>query len=126
MRHELSSKILWEVRKDSAVASMPVAEQIRRIEARHVAAAEARGDRLAKQVMGRAARHLAWGIQILVHAYNPRLVVLEGQVCRWKHFVDAVKKNYSELYGIIPKDSVRISTSRLGHPGVLGAAALFA
>jgi glucokinase len=96
-----------------------------RIEARHVAAAAERGDKLAQQLLLQEARYLGIGITNLLHLFSPDLVVVGGGVGR------ALPLMHSEIAATVarramtPYRDVGIVAATLGpRAGVIGAATL--
>ena len=99
------------------------------IEAEHVFRAAAEGDPFAADLMKTAARDLAFGLVSLVHAFNPRRIVLGGSVAlyNWEllgPFVESRVREHAFPPFLEPFDIV---LSEFGDDaGLIGAAALVA
>lgn len=99
------------------------------IEAEHVFRAAAAGDSFATEVMETAARDLAFGLVSLVHAFNPRRIVLGGSVAlhNWEMLGPIVEARVREHTFPSFLEPFDIVLSEFGDDvGLIGAAALVA
>ena len=96
------------------------------IGAREVADAARDGDPLARQVWGETMELLGGGIVSIVHAFNPRLVILGGGVTRAGELLfDPVRSIVTQRAMPWLAEPVEIVPARLGErAGVLGAVAV--
>ena len=98
---------------------------VRKITARMVGDAAARGDELAKSVIDRAAYYLGLGCVSLVNIFNPEMIVLGGGMSALGDLlVPTVRRLVDERAFGISARVVRITVAELGNEaGVYGAAA---
>ena len=84
------------------------------------------GDRLARNIMEDAGRHLGTGIASLVNIFNPDVVTLSGGLLGcFRHMEEAMRRTFEESAIPISRRHVRILTGILGEDGgALGAALL--
>jgi glucokinase len=96
------------------------------VTAREVAEAAAEGDPLARELMAETGRYLGAGAVGLVHAFNPRRIVLGGGVIENNpHLVEAVTSAIRD--GVMPvfQEGLDVRRAELGgEAGVVGSASL--
>ncbi len=99
--------------------------KVEHIEAKHVALAAGEGDELALEIEDQTASALAEGIRNAAHTFDPEIVVFAGKMgIGWRSMVEKAKAKYRGTKGVVLGKDLRIETSRLENPGILGAAAL--
>jgi len=99
---------------------------IRAIEAKTVIDAAKQGDPIAREVIGQAARRLATAVVSLMHALNPKCVVIGGGVAAAGGLLmDPLRAFVSQHAWLGPGETVDIRLSTLGDDaGLYGGAAL--
>lgn len=82
------------------------------------------GNSIAIHAIEREAHHLGLGLANLITIFAPDCILLGGGLMqRWELFRENVEAVIQRHCKLIPKDRVKLSTSRLQHPGLVGAAA---
>jgi glucokinase len=104
-----------------------VAAKIENITAKEVRLAAQNGDRLASEVVLRAATYLGVGMVNVVNIFNPEVIVIGGSVVKMgSRLLAPVKKLVAQRAFKLAAQAVRIVPAQLGDDvGVVGAA-LFA
>jgi len=94
------------------------------ITAETVAVAARRGDRLAVDIVAKAANHLGAGLANLVNIFNPELIVIGGGLSKMGGMLlKPARKMLRERAFRLPSDTVRVVRARLGNnAGIIGAA----
>jgi glucokinase len=108
----------------SSTLSDMVAAKIENITAKEVGLAAQNGDRLASEVILKAATYLGTGMVNVVHIFNPEIIVIGGSVSKMGDLLLApVRKMVAETaFGLVAQ-AVRIVPAQLGDDvGVVGAA----
>ena len=83
------------------------------------------GDDSARAVFSEFGEHLGMGLQAVLYAYDPGLIVLGGSVSGAFPFFEASMRRALESFAYpLTLQTLRIVPSTLEHPGVLGAAVL--
>ncbi|WP_318750106.1 ROK family protein [Thermaerobacter composti] len=97
-----------------------------RVTAKHVAAAFAQGDDLAREVLTEAAEYLAIGLAGAIHLFNPERIIVGGGVSlAGEPFLELVRQAVGRRVWEVPLSAVSIVRAELGdRSGVMGAAAL--
>jgi glucokinase len=95
------------------------------ITAEMVAMAARRGDRLACDIVAKAANYLGIGLANLVNIFNPELIVIGGGLSKMGDMLlKPARKVMKERAFRLPAQTVRIVRARLGsNVGIIGAAA---
>lgn len=108
----------------SSILSDMVAAKIENITAREVGLAAQNGDRLASEVILRAATYLGAGVVNIVNIFNPEVIVIGGSVAKMGDILlNPVRELVSERAFKLAAQAVRIVPTRLGDDaGVVGAA----
>ena len=108
----------------SSTLSDMMAAKIENITAKEVGLAAQNGDRLASEVILKAATYLGTGMVNVVHIFNPEIIVIGGSVSKMGDLLLApVRKMVAETaFGLVAQ-AVRIVPAQLGDDvGVVGAA----
>jgi glucokinase len=97
---------------------------VENITAETVSAAARRGDRLACDIVARAANYLGIGLANLVNIFNPELIVIGGGLSKMGNMLlKPAREVIKERAFRLPAQSVRIVRARLGsNAGIIGAA----
>ena len=83
-----------------------------------------RGNSIALHAIEHEARYLGLGLANLITIFAPDCIVLGGGLMqRWELFRENAEAVIQQHCNLIPKDKVKLSMSRLQHPGLVGAAA---
>lgn len=95
-----------------------------RIDARLVAEAAFRGDRIARAVIGRAAEYFAIGLFNLLMLFFPQVIVLSGGVMHSSDlFMPAIHRAVQNATPYLPTQQLEIRLAKLGYyAGIYGAA----
>jgi len=95
------------------------------INAEKIATAARQGDRLACDIVSKAANHLGVGLSNLVNIFNPELIVIGGGLSKMGGMLlKPARKVLKERAFQLPADTVRIVRARCGsNAGIIGAAA---
>lgn len=109
---------------ENSTLSDMVAAKIENITAREVGLAAQSGDRLASEVILRAATYLGVGVVNVVNIFNPEMIVIGGSVAKMGDILlNPVKKLVAQKAFRLAAQAVRIVPARLGDDaGVVGAA----
>ncbi len=102
--------------------------KVEQIDADSVLTAAGNGDEFSIEILDQAAKHLSFGISILINLLNPSMVVIGGGVfTAAPYLLEAVRLNALK-YALVPLSrNVRFVTSTLGNKaGALGVAAYLA
>jgi glucokinase len=85
------------------------------------------GDAVATTEVAREGRYLGIGIANLVTLFVPEIIVLSGSVMESADlFLPIIRETVRSGCGLVPADSVQITTSALGrHAGLIGAGAVW-
>jgi glucokinase len=99
--------------------------RLENITAETVATAARGGDRLACDIVAKAANYLGIGLANLVNIFNPELIVIGGGLSKMGNMLlDPAEKVIKERAFRLPAQSVRVVRARLGsNAGIIGAAA---
>ena len=110
--------------ESSAIAGL-VDGRIDYITAEIVAKAARKGDRLASEIVSRAANYLGIGLASLVNIFNPDLIVIGGGLSKMGNMLlKPAKRIIKERAFELPAKTVRIVRAHLGsNAGIVGAAA---
>ena len=102
-----------------------VDSRLENITAETVAAAARGGDRLACDIVAKAANYLGIGLANLVNIFNPELIVIGGGLSKMGNMLlRPARKVIKERTFRLPAQTVRIVRARLGsNAGIIGAAA---
>jgi glucokinase len=102
-----------------------VDSRLENITAETVAAAARGGDRLACDIVAKAANYLGIGLANLVNIFNPELIVIGGGLSKMGNILlRPARKVIKERAFRLPAQTVRIVRARLGsNAGIIGAAA---
>ena len=102
-----------------------VDSRLENITAETVAAAARGGDRLACDIVTKAANYLGIGLANLVNIFNPELIVIGGGLSKMGNMLlRPARKVIEERAFRLPAQSVRIVRAQLGsNAGIIGAAA---
>jgi glucokinase len=102
-----------------------VDSRLENITAETVAAAARGGDRLACDIVAKAADYLGIGLANMVNIFNPELIVIGGGLSKVGNMLlRPARKVIKERAFRLPAQSVRIVRARLGsNAGIIGAAA---
>ena len=94
------------------------------INAEKIATAARQGDRLACDIVSKAANHLGVGLSNLVNIFNPELIVIGGGLSKMGGLLlKPARKVIQERAFRLPADTVRIVRARCGsNAGIIGAA----
>jgi len=97
---------------------------IQKVSAEGVARAAEGGDRLAHEVISRAAEYLGIGLLNLVHIFNPDMIVIGGGVSLiGERLLGPARHIVNTKAFRLPREAVRILPAQLGvDAGVIGAA----
>ena len=111
--------------EDSLIPSL-VASELEQVAAPAVFTAAAQGDRLARDIVGRAGRALGTGLANLVHIFNPDLIAIGGSVSlQWDVLWPIIEPHMLNQTMKPFRPTFRVVRSSLGDDiGLLGAAAL--
>lgn len=109
---------------ESSTLTDMAAAKIENITAREVGLAAQSGDRLASEVILRAAAYLGVGMVNVANIFNPEVIIIGGGVAKMGDILlNPVKKLVSERAFKLASQAVRIVPARLGDDaGVVGAA----
>ncbi len=109
---------------ESSTLSDMVAAKIENITAKEVGLAAQSGDRLASEVVLRAATYLGVGVVNMTNIFNPEMIVIGGSVAKMGDILlGPVKKLVVQRAFRLAAQAVRIVPARLGDDaGVVGAA----
>jgi glucokinase len=99
--------------------------RLENITAEMVATAARRGDRLACDIVAKAANYLGIGLANLVNIFNPELIAIGGGLSKMGNMLlNPAEKVIKERAFRLPAQSVRVVRARLGsNAGIIGAAA---
>jgi glucokinase len=82
------------------------------------------GNSTARLAVAREAGYLGIGLANLITIFAPDSIVLGGGLMqRWELFQENAMIAIQNHCGLVPWDKIRLTTSNLQHPGLLGAAA---
>jgi glucokinase len=97
---------------------------IENITAETVAKAARQGDRLACDIIAKAANYLGIGLANLVNIFNPELIIIGGGLSKMGNMLlEPARKVIKDRAFRLPAQSVRIVRARLGsNAGIIGAA----
>jgi glucokinase len=98
--------------------------KVENITARTVASAAKKGDRLACEIISKAADYLGIGLANLVNIFNPELIVIGGGLSKMGNMLlGPARKVIKERAFRLPAQRVRVVRARLGsNAGIIGAA----
>jgi glucokinase len=99
--------------------------RLENITAETVATAAKGGDRLAGEIIAKAANYLGIGLANLVNIFNPELIVIGGGLSKMGNMLlNPARKVIKERAFRLPSQSVRVVRANLGsNAGIIGAAA---
>jgi glucokinase len=102
-----------------------VDSRLENITAETVAAAARGGDRLACDIVAKAANYLGIGLANMVNIFNPELIVIGGGLSKMGNMLlNPAQRVIKERAFRLPAQTVRIVRARLGsNAGIIGAAA---
>ena len=122
----IASCAIGHVKRGCETVMLELAGDINRIEAKTVFDAATQGDVIALDIMRRTARHLATAVLTLMHALNPKCVVIGGGVAAAGDvLLEPLREMVEEQAWLGPGEAVDIRVSTLGDDaGVFGGAAL--
>jgi len=91
-----------------------------------ISSAADKGDRLAKELLKEAGRHLGVGLANIINILNPGKIIIGGGIAEaGKILFDAIRDSVNERAMKVSRDAARIVKARLGKDaGLIGAAAL--
>jgi glucokinase len=98
--------------------------RVENITAETVATAARQGDRLACDIVAKAANYLGIGLANLVNIFNPELIIIGGGLSKMGDMLlEPARKVIKERAFRLPAQTVRIVRARLGsNAGIIGAA----
>ena len=95
-------------------------------DARRICDLAGQGNSIAQLAVAREARYLGIGLANLITIFAPDCLVLGGGLMqRWELFRENVETAIHQHCGLVPWQKIHLSASRLQHPGLLGAAAVW-
>jgi glucokinase-like ROK family protein len=128
---EASARVLTQmaqegIREGKVTALRGMVNDPEKIESDHVIAAANMGDQYSVQILSQLGHKLGKGLAILIHLFNPELIVLGGNLAKARQFITVPVQQALNRY-CIPRlqDHTRILISNLDDKaGLLGAVSL--
>ncbi|MBC8479187.1 MAG: ROK family protein [FCB group bacterium] len=109
-----------------SILNKMVNDDLDAIEAGIVIQAANDGDEYAIEILGEIGSHLGEGIAVLIHLFNPEMIILGGRISKAdKYIIDPIKQALNKFTIEQIRENTKIVVSELQeHAGVMGAAAL--